>query len=49
MGNLCLALFISVLNIFKSLYIGAVNDQEKQHIVGTFKYLVCVRFSLDKM
>ena len=39
MGNLCVSLFVTVLDISKSIFIGAISDQEKQHIVSTFQYV----------
>ena len=37
MGNLCVSLFVTVLDISKSIFIGVISDQEKQHIVSTFQ------------
>ncbi|KNB45011.1 CAMK protein kinase [Blastocystis sp. subtype 4] len=36
-GNLYIACFLSILTIFKSICIGRINDQEKEHIISSVK------------
>ena len=49
MGNLCVSLFVTVLDISKSIFIGAISDQEKQHIVSTFQYVFCYPLTPGRM
>ena len=37
-GNLYISLFINILTIFKSIFIGNINDQEKEHITRNVSY-----------
>ena len=37
MANLLIAIYFNFLTIFKSIYIGVINDQEKEHIISSVK------------